>query len=324
MTQEHIVFLDAATIGDDIAWPDFSSMGKVTRYDYSKNEEVDERLQDATIVLTNKIPLSAKKIQAAPRLRYIGVLATGFNIVDGKSAAERNIPLCNVPDYSSNSVVQQTFALLLALAADVCALSASVREGAWMKSSQFCFWHKPMHELYGKTFGVVGFGDIGKKSAALAHCMGMNVIAHAPRPKPAPGYEPFAFVSLEELFGQADVISLHCPLTPESQGMVNNGTLSLVKPNALLINTARGGLVVEQDLADALHQGRLAGAGLDVVAREPMAEDNPLRDAPNCLITPHTAWATVEARTRLMDITFANIRAFLDGKPVNVCNGVKG
>lgn len=323
MAQEHIVFLDADSIGDDIAWPDFSSLGKVTRHGFTANGDVEERLRDATMVLTNKVPLSAGKIQAAPVLRYIGVLATGFNIVNGEAAAERNIPLCNVPDYSSNSVVQQTFALLLALATDVCALSTSVREGAWAKSSQFCFWHKPMHELHGKTFGVVGFGSIGQKSAALAHCMGMKVIAHVPRPKPAPGYESFAFASLENLFRQADVISLHCPLTPENQGMVNSSLLSLVKPGALLINTARGGLVAEQDLADALRQGRLAGAGLDVVAREPMTEDNPLRTAPNCLITPHTAWATVEARTRLMDITFANIKSFLDGKPVNVCNGVK-
>ena len=318
----HIVFLDAGSIGDDIPWPDFSALGTVTRHEYTKNEDVEERIREADIVLTNKVPLSAKKIAGAPRLRYIGVLATGFNIVDGGAAALRGIPLCNVPDYSSNSVVQQTFALMLALASDVCALSTTVREGGWIKSTHFCFWHKPLHELDGKTFGVVGFGSIGGKAAALAHHMGMNVLAHAPRPKEAPDYAPFAFVSLEELFSRSDVISLHCPLTQENTGMVNARLLSLVKPGAFLINTARGALVVEEDLAKALAEGRLAGAGLDVLGREPMVEDSPLRTAPNCIITPHVAWATVEARGRLMDIAHANIRAFLEGRPVNVCNGV--
>ena len=318
----HIVFLDAGSIGSDITWPDFSALGRVTMYESTKNEDVEERIRDAEIVLTNKVPLSAGKIGAAPKLRYIGVLATGFNIVDGAAAAVRGIPLCNVPDYSSNSVVQQTFALMLALANDVCALSTSVREGGWSKSTHFCFWHKPLHELYGKTFGVVGFGTIGARAAALAHHMGMNVLAHAPRPKAAPGYQSFEFVSLEDLFSRSDVISLHCPLTPENTGMVNAALLSVVKPGALLINTARGGLVAEQDLADALHSGRLGGAGLDVVSREPMTEDNPLRTAPNCIITPHVAWGTVEARIRLMNITYSNIQAFLNDSPVNVCNGV--
>ncbi len=323
MSHEHnIVFLDAGSISNDIVWPEFSALGPVTKYEFTHKADVAERIREATIVLTNKVVLDAELIVGAPKLRYIGVLATGFNIVDGAAAAARGIPLCNVPNYSSNSVVQQTFALMLALANDVCALSTTVRDGGWTRSTHFCFWHKPLHELHGKTFGVVGFGSIGSKVAALAHHMGMHVLAHAPRAKETPGYGPFAFVSLEDLFSRSDVISLHCPLTPENTGMVNSKLLSLVKPGTLLINTARGGLVVEQDLADALHTGRLAGAGLDVLVREPMAEDNPLRTAPNCIITPHVAWATVEARVRLMNIAYENIKAFISGAPVNVCNGV--
>lgn len=321
--KKKIVFLDAGSMGGDLQWPDFGSLGEVVLYDDTAADKLAGRLADAEIVMTNKVALSGEAIKAAPKLRFIGVLATGFNVVDGDAAKERGIPVCNIPAYASNSVVQHTFSLLLALTSDICALSASVREGAWGDSPYFSFWHKPIRELYGKTFGVVGFGEIGKKSAFLAHCMGMKVLAHTPGEKPLPGYEPFAFCSLEELFGQSDVISLHCPLTRENTGMVNKRLLASAKPGAVLINTARGGLVVDQDLADALEEGRLAGAALDVVGREPMPDDNPLRTAPNCIITPHVSWSTVEARTRLMQIAFDNVKAFLDDAPINICNGVK-
>jgi glycerate dehydrogenase len=319
----NIVFLDAASIGGDILWPDFASLGEVTLHDFSSRADVIPRLREADIVLTNRVVLNAEAIASAPRLRYIGVLATGINIVDAGAAAARGIPLCNVPDYSGHSVAQHAFSLILALCSQVCDLSARVRQGEWGKAKNLSLWRKPLVELSGRIFGVVGFGSIGSKAAALAHHFGMEVLACAPRPRPAPDYAPFQFVSLEELFRRADVISLHCPLTPENTGMVNARLLSLMKPSAFLINTSRGGLVVEEDLAAALHAGRPAGAGLDVVSREPMPDDNPLREAPNCIITPHVAWATAEARARLMEAAFHNMKAFLAGNPVNVRNGIR-
>ncbi|MDR2160813.1 MAG: D-2-hydroxyacid dehydrogenase [Desulfovibrio sp.] len=317
-----LVFLDAATIGGDIPWPDFSSLGEVTLHDFSRPEDIPPRLREADIVLTNKTPLSAGTIASAPALRCIGVLATGYNVVDVAAAAARGIPVCNVPEYSSASVAQHTFALILALCSQICDLSARVREGEWGRGARFSFWHTPLRELAGKVLGVVGFGAIGGRTASLAHQFGMEVLAYAPRPRPVPDYAPFAFVSLEDLFARADIVSLHCPLTPENTGMVDARLLSLMKPTAFLINTARGDLVVEADLAAALRAGRLAGAGLDVVSREPMPDANPLRAEPRCLLTPHVAWATVEARGRLMEIAFNNVKSFLEGRPVNICNGV--
>lgn len=322
MSKAKLVFLDAGTIGDDIVWPDFASLGEVRSYERTMPEQVAERIRDAEFLLTNKVYITAEHIAAAPALRYIGTLATGYNQVDIKAAASRGIPVCNVPDYSSHSVVQHVFTLVLALTSDVCGLGESVRRGDWSKSPHFCYWFRPITELAGKTMGIVGFGDIGSKVGYAAHGLGMRVLAYAPRPKPAPGYEPFAFAALDEIFEQADVLTLHCPLTAENEGMINAGTLRKMKKTAYLINTARGPLINESDLYDALERGAIAGAGLDVVSEEPMPDANPLRLAPNCLITPHVAWSSVEARTRLMRGVYDNIRNYLDGKPSNVKNGV--
>jgi len=320
MSKAQLVFLDAGSIGDDIAWPDFSLFGEVVLHEFTEKDEVAERIRDAEFVFTNKVVIRAEHIAAAPRLRYIGVLATGYNQVKLEAASERGIPVCNVPDYSSPSVVQHVFTLLFALASSLCPLAASVRAGGWAKSRQFCYWDKPIIELHDKTMGIVGFGDIGAAVGLAAHGFGMRVLAYAPRPKPEPGYVPFSFAELERLFAESDVVSLHCPLTPENTGMINAALLGKMKKSALLINTARGPLVNEQDLADALRKEVIAGAGLDVVSREPMPDDNPLREAPNCLITPHVAWSSVEARTRLMRGVFENVKNFVDGRPANVKN----
>jgi len=322
MNSNKLVFLDTASVGDDIAWPDFSLFGEVVMYEDTGKDAVLERIKDADFVFTNKVVLRAEHIAEAPRLRYIGTIATGYNQVDSQAAAQRGIPVCNVPDYSSASVAQHVFTLLFALASDVCGLTASVRAGDWSKSKHFCYWHKPLVEMQNKTMGIVGFGDTGTKVAETAHCFGMSVLAYAPRPKKAPAYSPFAFVSLEGLFRQSDVVSLHCPLTPENTGMINASLLGLMKKSAFLINTARGPLVNEPELAAALRDGVIAGAGLDVVSREPMPDDNPLREAPNCLITPHVAWSSIEARNRLLAGVLDNVRAFVNGKPTNVKNGL--
>ena len=322
MDSNKLVFMDSTSVGDDIVWPDFSPFGEVVMYEDTAKEAVFERIKEADFVFTNKVVLLAEHIAAAPRLRYIGVIATGYNQVDIQAAAQRGIPVCNVPDYSSASVAQHVFTLLLALCSDVCGLTASVRAGDWSRSRHFCYWNKPGVEIQNKVMGIVGFGDIGAKVAEIAHCFGMSVLAYAPRPKKAPAYSPFAFVSLEDLFRQSDVVSLHCPLTPENTGMVNVSLLRTMKKSAFLINTARGPLVNESDLATALCDGVIAGAGLDVVSREPMPDDNPLREAPNCLITPHVAWSSIEARNRLLAGVLDNVRAFVNGKPINVKNGL--
>lgn len=322
MAATHLVFLDAGSIGGDIVWPDFSTFGTVILHEYTTPDQVAERVREAEFLFTNKVYISADHIAAAPHLRYIGVLATGYNQVDIAAAAARGIPVCNVPDYSTHSVMQHVFTLILTLTSHVCELAGSVRQGAWSRSRHFCYWEKPIMELHGKTLGIVGFGDIGSHVARLGHAFGMEVLAYAPRPKPAPDYAPFAFASLEELFSRSDVISLHCPLTPENTGMVNAALLGKMKKTALLVNTARGPLINEADLLEALENDRIGGTALDVVAREPMPDDNPLRNAPNCLITPHVAWCSVESRLRLMQGVHDNVAAFLSGHPRNVKNGV--
>jgi glycerate dehydrogenase len=319
-----VLFPDAGSIGDDFVWPEFSDFGEVVMCERTLPEQTAERIRDAAFFLTNKVAVTAEHLAAAPALRYIGVLATGFNLVDTGAAAARGIPVCNVPDYSTPSVVQHVFTLILLLSSRACELAASVRRGDWSKSRQFCYWDKPIFELRGKTLGIVGFGNIGAGVARVAHGFGMRVLAYAPRPKPAPEFRPFDFTGLDELFACSDVISLHCPLNRESEGMVDARLLGLMKKQALLINTARGPLVNEQDLLDALREERIGGAGLDVVAVEPITDDNPLRFAPNCIITPHVSWCSVESRMRLMQAAHDNIRAFLDGAPVNVVNGITG
>jgi glycerate dehydrogenase len=322
MSKPRIVFLDAGTIREDIEWPDFSSLGEVVSHDQTLAHETLERVRNAEIVLTNKVHITAEHILAAKKLRYIGLLATGYNQVDAEAAAARKIPVCNVPDYSTEAVSQHAISLMLALQSHICWFIQSVRNAEWSKSVHFCYWDKPIVGMHGKTLGIVGFGNIGAAVAKIGHGFDMNILAYAPRPKRAPEYSPFAFTDLATLFRQSDIISLHCPLTPDTEGMVNAGLLRLMKKTAIIINCSRGPLINEKDLLEALENGSIAGAGLDVVIQEPMPDDYPLRFAPNCIITPHVAWCTIESRTKLMRLVFNNLKSFLEGRPINVRNNV--
>lgn len=316
-----IVVLDGQTMGMSVgAWDALRQLGELEVYDLSTPDEVMARARTAEILLTNKASVPAEVIDNAPGLRFIAVMATGFDPVDSAAARKRGIPVSNVPEYGTDSVAQFTLALLLELCNHVALHAEAVHAGEWSRSPTFAFWKRPLHELAGKTMGIVGFGRIGRRVGELAHAFHMSVLAHDESPSNRPPYQPFAWAELDEVFTQADVISLHCPLTPQNVGLVNRERLRLVKPTALLLNTARGPLVNEQDLADALNEGRLAGAGLDVVAQEPIQPDDPLLTARNCLLTPHIAWATVESRRRLLDATVANVANFLAGKPTNIVN----
>jgi glycerate dehydrogenase len=316
-----IVVLDGYTLAaDGNSWAALEPLGEVEVHDRSAPDEVWARSQGAAVLITNKAPVPADVIERSPELRFIAVSASGFDCVEVAAARRRGVPVSNVPEYGTDSVAQFTFALLLELCHHAGRHADAVRAGEWARSPDFCFWRTPLVELAGKTMGVVGFGRIGRRVGALAHAFGMAVLAHG-RSRPAsPDYRPFAWAELDELFARADVISLHCPLTAETAGLVNRRRLGLVKPGAFLLNTARGGLVVEEDLAEALNGGRLAGAAVDVVSREPVRPDNPLLGARNCLVTPHIAWATREARRRLLDATVANVASFLAGRPTNVVN----
>jgi len=315
-----LVVLDGYTMGQDVSWQALADQGPLTVFDRTPPELVLPRGQDAEVLLTNKTVLDAAALRALPNLKCVLVLATGYNVVDTAAAAERGIPVCNVPGYSPPSVAQHVLSVVLEMFSHTSRHARAVSEGRWSEQPDFCFWDAPVVELAGKTFGVVGFGAIGSRVAELAHAFGMNVLAHAPRPKPAPGYQPFAFAGLDELFAASDVVSLHCPLTADNENLVDARLLALMKPTARLVNTARGQLVDEAALTAALTAGRLAGAALDVVRQEPIQPGNPLLCAPNCLITPHVAWASLEARTRLMVGVAANLAAFLAGAPTNVVN----
>lgn len=318
----NIVVLDGYTLNPgDLNWTKLETLGSLTVYDRSAPDEIVNRAADAEIILTNKTPLTKETIAKLPNLRYIGVLATGYNVVDIGAASERGIPVTNVPGYSTLSVAQLVFSLLLELCQQVRLHSDAVRSGEWASCPDFCFTRSPLTELAGKTMGIIGFGTIGQQVARIALAFGMNVIASATRPKTIAGLEQVRMCGSEEVFAESDVISLHCPQTPATEGLINAGTISLMKKTAFLINTSRGGLIVEGDLADALNEGRIAGAGLDVLSKEPPTADNPLTSARNCLITPHIAWATFEARQRLMETAAANLSAFLAGTEANVVNG---
>ncbi|NDV22026.1 D-2-hydroxyacid dehydrogenase [Desulfovibrio sp. JC022] len=315
------VILDGYTLNPgDNPWTGLEEICELTVYDRTKPDQILERAIDADIILTNKTILNADIIRTLPKLKFISVLATGYNVVDLEAAAQRNIPVSNVPGYSPPSVAQHVFALLLNHANRVAIHDRAVKEGQWAQQDDFCFWTTPLIELAGKKMGIVGFGDIGKRVGIIANSFGMEVLVYAPRPKPAPEYTPFSFVSLGELFREADVVSLHCPLTVENGNFINSKLLSTMKSNAYLINTARGPLIDEAALATALTKGVISGAALDVVGDEPMLPGNPLSGTPNLTITPHIAWATLEARSRLTNTTVKNVKAFLDGKNINVVN----
>jgi len=316
-----IVVLDGYTINPgDNPWTPLEALGECVIHNRTPPELVLERAEKAEIILTSKVKLTEAVISALPDLRYISMLATGYNNVDVAAAARKGIPVSNVPAYSTESVVQTAFGLLLELASGIGMHNSAVKAGEWVRSTDHSFWKQSIVELDGLTIGIVGYGTIGQAMARVAAAFGMQVVAYAPRIPADPGLTAVRFVPLEELFATADVISLNCPQTQENTAFVNQQLLALMKPTAFLLNVARGGLVNEADLADALNRGVIAGAGLDVVAHEPMLADNPLLKAANCVITPHIAWASLAARKRLMEIVAHNIASFLAGAPVNVVN----
>jgi len=316
-----IVILDGHTANPgDLSWSEIEALGSVTVYPRTAASDVVARARDADIVLTNKTVISRESIAALPRLRCIGVLATGYNIVDVEAAKERAIPVCNVPEYSTPNVAQAVFALLLELTNHTGHHARTVRDGRWAACEDFCYWDGELVELAGLTLGLVGYGRIGRAVAAVGRAFGMRVLAHRRTSATTGGDEGVTIVDLPTLLRESDVVSLHCPLTPETLGLINAETISLMKPTAFLINTSRGPLVNEADLAVALDQRRIAGAGLDVLSVEPPPVSNPLLTARHCIITPHIAWATLNARRRLIEVTAANLRGFVAGQPQHVVN----
>ena len=314
----NIVVLDGGTTNPgDLSWEPLERLGELTVYGQTPQNLAVERAKNADVVILNRITLGKEEFSQLPQLRYVGTLATGYNTIDVEAARERGITVCNVPHYCEGAVAQHALSLLLCLCGQVHAFSEAVRGGGWDDAVTMSHTTRPMVELSGKTLGILGYGHIGAKMAGFGQALGMEVLVYSRTKKEAPGCR---WVSLEELFAGSDVLSLHCPLTPETQGLVNRERLALMKPTALLLNTARGGLIDEPALAAALNQGRLAGAGLDVLAQEPPAADCPLLTAKNCVITPHIGWASREARARLVNTVAENLAAFLAGRPQNVAN----
>lgn len=312
-----IVILDGyASNPGDVRWDELAAFGELTVYERTARDEVVSRIKDAEIVFLNKTPVDASVFEQCKKLRMIGVLATGYNIVDIAAAKAHGVTVCNVPGYSTGAVAQMTFALLLEMTQHVGEHSQAVHAGQWQSCPDFCFWNAPLTELAGKTLGIVGYGAIGQAVGRIAQAFGMQLLVTARHEKPVP--EGAAFVTLEELLTRADVVTLHCPQTAENLHMIDAAALAKLKDGALLLNTARGGLIDEQAVADALKSGKLAGYGADVVSKEPIAADNPLLTAPNCYLTPHIAWAPKETRLRLHHIAAENLRAFLNGTPQNV------
>ena len=314
-----IVILDAFTTNPgDLDWAPVAALGDLTVHDRTPDDAIVGRAAGAEAVLTNKTHLSAATLSALPQLRYVGVLATGVNVVDLAAAAAAGVTVTNVPGYSTPGVAQAVFALLLELTNQTGDLSASARAGRWQACDDFCYWDGELVELEGLTLGIVGYGAIGRRVAGVARALGMRVVAVSRSRAAGTSDDGVDFLSLDEVFRTADVVSLHCPLTPETKHVVNAARLATMKPAAYLLNTARGGLVDEQALADALVAGRIAGAGLDVLTQEPPRAGSPVLTAPNCVITPHVAWATRKARVRLIAAAAANLAAFLEGRPRNV------
>ncbi|MCR4675633.1 MAG: D-2-hydroxyacid dehydrogenase [Sphaerochaetaceae bacterium] len=318
-----IVVLDGYTENPgDLSWDALRMLGELTVYDrtsFGESPLIASRIGDSEIVITNKTPISRQTMEACPGIRAISVLATGYNVVDCACAAEKGIPVMNVPSYGTASVSQFSIALLLEICHHIGHHSQSVRDGKWASSSDWCYWDYPLIELEGKTMGIIGFGRIGRSEGRIARALGMNVLACDPH-RDESGMEIARYVDLEELFASSDVISLHCNLTEENTGLINKENIGKMKDGVIIINNARGGLINENDLYEALESGKVYAAGLDVVSTEPIREDNPLLKARNCLITPHISWAPKESRQRIMDTTFANIKSFIEGKPQNTVN----
>lgn len=316
-----IVVLDGYTLNPgDLDWKGLEALGELTVYDRTDACDIVSRIGDAEIVYTNKTPLTEETFAACPSIRFVGVLATGYNVVDVDAAKRRGIPVCNVPTYGTTAVAQFTMALLLEVCHHVGAHSDAVREGAWAACPDFCFWNYPLIELAGKTMGIIGFGRIGQDVGKLAQAFGMKVLAFDNHKRPELESDTMRYAELDELFAESDVISLHCPLFPSTQGIINAENIKKMKDGVIILNDSRGPLIVEQDLYDALESGKVAAAAVDVVSTEPIREDNVLLKAKNMMITPHIAWAPKESRARLMDVAVKDLEAFLAGSPINVVN----
>lgn len=315
-----IVVLEARAVNPgDLSWEALKELGDVTLYERTKPDEAIARIGDAEIVLINKTPITAQLLDACPSLRLICVQATGYNVVDCAAAKARGVLICNVPAYGTDAVAQFTFSLLLELCNRVGYHDQTVHAGKWCETTDFCYWETPQMELAGKTIGIIGFGRIGRAVGRIARAFGMHVLAYN-RSRCPEGELIGQYVDLDTLLSNSDIISLHCPLTEENTGMINASVLSKMKDHAILLNTARGPLLNEQDVAQALRNGKLRGAAVDVVSKEPMERTNPLLTAPNCIITPHMAWTPIESRQRIIDCTIHSIRGYLAGNPVNVVN----
>ena len=305
-----IVVLDGYTLNPgDLSWAPLEELGECKIYDRTPydEDEIIKRIGDAEIIITNKVPISQKVFDACANIKYVGVLATGYNVVDADYAKSKNIPVCNIPTYGTASVAQFAMALLLEICHHVGHHSDAVHAGAWQNSEDWCFWDYPLIELDGKTIGIIGYGRIGQTTGKLAKALGMNVIAYDLIRKDGTSEDDCYFVTLDELFENADVIALHCPLFPATKGIINKANIAKMKDGVIIINNSRGGLIVEEDLCDALNSGKVYAAGLDVVSEEPIKADSPLLTAKNCIITPHISWAPIESRERLMEIAVGNL-----------------
>lgn len=316
-----IVVLDGYTLNPgDISWEGLEAFGEVTVYDRTKAEDVVERIGDADAVYTNKTPITKETLDQCPNVRFIGVLATGYNIVDIAAAKEKGIPVCNIPTYGTAAVSQFAIALLLELCHHIGEHSDAVKAGEWSSNPDWCFWKHPLVELDGKTMGIIGFGRIGQDTGKIAQALGMKVLAFDAFKRPELESDTCHYADLDTLLAESDVISLHCPLFPDTEGIINKDTIAKMKDGVLIINDSRGPLIVEEDLRDALNSGKVGGAALDVVSTEPIRMDNPLLDAKNVILTPHIAWAPKESRQRLMNIAVDNLKHFVDGEPQNIVN----
>lgn len=316
-----IVILDGYTLNPgDLSWESLKELGEVFVYERTAPKDVCKRAEGVEVVFTNKVVLDEAVLEKLPSLKYIGVLATGYNVVDVAAAARKGIVVTNIPAYSTSSVAQMAFAHILNIVQRVGYYAQEVSNGKWSRQADFSFWDAPLHELDGKKMGIIGFGNTGRATARIAVGFGLDVYAYTSKSAMELPADVHKCPSMDELFRKCDIVSLHCPLTETTRELVDARKLDLMKPSAILINTGRGGLVNEQDLADALNSGKIAAAGLDVLSSEPPRADNPLLKARNCFITPHQAWATKEARVRLMQLAVNNLKAFLEGKPVNVVN----
>ncbi|MFA9376494.1 MAG: D-2-hydroxyacid dehydrogenase [Lachnotalea sp.] len=319
-----IVVLDGYTENPgDLAWSGMEALGELTVYDRTSITNIQEtidRIGNAELIITNKTPITKEILKVCSSIKYIGVLSTGYNVVDYVTAKEKGIPVCNIPTYGTDAVGQFAIAMLLEICHHVGHHSEAVHEGRWENNQDWCFWDYPLIELTGKTIGIVGYGRIGQTTGRIAQAMGMKVLAYDTYKNPTIETETCHYTELDEIFEKSDVISLHCPLFPETESLVNKDSIAKMKDGVIILNNSRGPLIVEEDLKDALNSGKVYAAGLDVVSTEPIKGDNPLLQAKNCIITPHISWAPKESRNRLMNIAIENLKAFIDGAPINVVN----